>query len=240
MDRSRETGIGAALLGLILAGVFFAAHAEGINLEATGGQCNHRLAPDASWHYEYGGYQNKMRLNTNCLQLGISVLPYEWDGVKWGFRAAYVSLGSVRADNTYPTDEPAYFRAKDSGTPVQSATGRYQGNGSTKGFTFGLAAEEERFGLRLGAEVGLAVLRSTWHVDYPDGRAIAGCRGDWACADSTHATYYFGVNARYKYLFLSVRQYANAHASNAKANPLFVGPTTGPVTSVTLGVSVAL
>lgn len=241
--RARETGSGAAMLGLFLAAVFFAANvrAEGIRLEAAGGTCRHQLAPDASWSYrEWGNYETKMELKPACYQVGLLWLPYQFDEIKWGGRISYVELGTITADNTYPVDEPAYFRAKDTRTAVQSATARFHGDGRSKGFTIGLAAETRALGLDWGAEVGLAFLRSTWHVDWPDGRVVGRCRSDWACADGNQITPYIGVNARWKYLFISIRQYTSVHASQSDANPLFIGPTSGSVVQATAGISVPI
>jgi hypothetical protein len=222
-----------------------AASATGLRLEGALGRCRHHLAPDSSWSYrEWGTYENNMQVQPHCFQVGIVVLPYEWNSVKWGFRAAYVDLGRVTADNTFPLDEPEYFRAKDTRTPINSPTGRFHGYGTHRGLTLGLAAEKPMLGLDFGVEAGLALLRNTWHVNLPGMSAMVGCREDWACADGNQITPYFGVNARYKIFYVSVRQYMSVHASNARMNvphsDLFTGPTSGPVTQVTIGVSIPL
>lgn len=243
-NRARETGSGAAMLGILLLAVFFAANvkAEGLRLEMAGGHCRHQLAPDSSWSYrEWGNYETHIQNHPKCYQVGLLWLPHQFDGIKWGYRASLVDLGTITADNSYPTNEQAYFLAKATRTAVQSDTGRFYGSGSSKGLTLGLAAERHIFGLDLGAEVGLALLRSTWHVpDSPHMVTTAHCRGDWACADGNQITPYFGVNARWKYLFISVRQYASVHASQSDSNPLFVGPTSGPVVQATFGASLPI
>lgn len=210
-----------------------------MRFEAAVGTCRHHLAPDSSWSYrEWGNYDTRMQVAPRCAQIGISVLPFEAGRTKWGVRAAYVDHGTVTADNTYPVDEPAYFRAKDTRTAVQSATGRFQGSGHARGFTLGLAAEQRHFGLDLGVEAGVALLRTTWHVpDSPHMATTGGCRGDWACADCVSSTWYAGVNARWENFFISIRRYANVHASQASRNPLFIGPTDGPVNAVLVGIT---
>jgi hypothetical protein len=243
--RARSTGVGPALLALILVAVFFAANvkAEGLRLEGGLGRCRHHLAPDSSWSYrDWGSYENNMQVQPHCFQLGASYLPFEFGGIKLGIRGAFVDLGRVTADNTYPIDEPAYFRAKDSRTTVQSATARFTGYGTHKGFTLGLAAEKEMLGIHWGAETGLALLRNTWHVNFPgmNATAMTGCREDWACADGNQVTPYIGINARYRVFYVSVRQYSSVHASECDKNFQFIGPTAGTVTQVTAGISVAL
>lgn len=236
------SGFAFFLAGLLVA-IGITSRSEGVRLEGAAGHCRHRLAPDASWSYrEWGNYQTSMELNPACYQIGLSYLPLELYGVKFGIRGAFVNLGRVTADNTFPTDEKEYFRAKETRTAVQSDTGRFQGYGTSKGFTLGLAAERRRYGLDFGAEAGIALLRNTWHVNLPGfGSAVLnGCRDDWACADCLNGTWYVGVNARYQYLFVSIRRYANVHASQAGRNPLFVGPTDGPVTQITAGISFPL
>lgn len=211
--------------------------------EAGVGHCRHQLAPDASWSYrEWGNYETKMNINPICYQVGVSYLPVEFDGVKVGFRASLVDLGRITANNSYPVNEQAYFLAKDTRTAVQSDTGRFTGSGSSRGLTLGLAAETQKSGLNIGAEVGLALLRNTWRVNFPNFGAanVTGCRTDWACADGNQITPYIGVNARWKYLFVSIRQYTSVHASQSEANPLFIGPTAGSVTQMTIGASVPL
>jgi hypothetical protein len=238
MNRKQKIYL-ALLFMCAIAGDCASAHADApVRLEATAGVCKHGLAPDASWSYrEWGNYENKMRLNPACYQLGVSYLPLDWDGVKVGIRGAFIDLGRVTADNTFPVDEPEYFRAKDTRTPVRSATGRFHGNGTHKGFSLGLAAETHWLVFDVGAEGGLALLRNTWHVNLPGMSAMVGCREDWACADGNQITPYVGVNARYKMFYVSLRQYVSVHASNCEKNGLFIGLTSGSVRQLTAGVS---
>ena len=230
------------VVGLLLA-VGFTSIASDIRLEAAGGSCQHRLAPDASWSYrEWGDYQTKMRLKPNCYQVGLSWLPWQRGATRYGIRIGYVDLGRIKADNEYPVDEQAYFIAKETRTPVNSATARFQGTGGSRGFTAGFAAETPMGAFHIGPEIGMAMLYARWHVQFPGfGAAVAsGCREDWACADGWHATWYVGATARYQWLFVSYRRYMNVYTSQSEKNPLFVGPTTGPVDQVLVGISVPL
>ncbi len=213
----------AFLLALFALCVFMAAAHAGVRLEAFGGKCHHHLAPDASWHYGVGGYDTDMNLSPECGQLGVM-----WKKETFGLRAAYVNLGVIRANNSYPLTETAYFRAKALGMAVASETGRFQGTGVSRGLIFGPVAESKH----LGAEVGVAALYNTWHVDFPP--------QGWKYADGWNATYYLGANVRYGRLMLAVRRYGNVHASQADKNPLYIGPTAGPVTQVLFGLSVPL
>ncbi len=244
----KQTAIGLTCFLLGLAGGMVAvSNAEPVRVEALGGQCKHRLAPDSSWHYQYGGYETNMELSMKCAQLGFSFLPYEYRNLKWGYRFNYVHLGHVKADNTFPLDEKEYFRAKETGTQVNSPTARFRGQGSTKGITVGLASEYPVLGLHVGPEVGIAALYSTWHTDIAKeswttyAAPLTGCRADdWACADGWKATIYMGLTLRYGWLSVSARRYENVHASQSEKNPLFIGPTTGPVDTLMIGLSIPL
>lgn len=197
-----------------------------LRMEASAGKCQHHLAPDASWHYEYGGiYQEKMQLNPHCLQLGLLWMPTK----HYGVRAAYVDLGAVTADNTYPQDEAAYFAAKNSVTAPPPADGRFQGIGNSKGVTFGPVIEARG----VSAEAGVATLYNTWHA-WVEGFPT------WNYADGWNATWYAGAGVRWKFLTVNVRRYANVHASQAAKNYQYIGPTSGPLLQVTVGLSVPL
>lgn len=214
-----------------------------LRLEAMGGQCQHRLAPDSSWHYQYGGYEINMPLRVRCLQLGLSVMPFGSGDLRWGFRVAYVDLGKIEANNTYPVNEQAYFDAKDSGTEVQSETARFHGQGGARGLTLGLASEYRVWRhLRVGPEFGAAGLYTRWHTQFNHAQAVnEGCRtNDWACADGLHWTPYAGLTVRWEWLQVSARRYFNVLTSQSEKNPLFTGPTTGPVDSIMVGLSIPL
>jgi hypothetical protein len=232
------------LLAAILAAFPLTGQADeaALRVEIAGGICKHRLAEDSAWSYrEWGDYDTNIRLDPKCYQFGFSYLPFTFKHLRWGIRAAYVDLGRLDADNSYPIDEAEYFRAKATRTPVNSETGRFQATGGSRGITLGLAAEYPVGPLRIGAEIGGAGLYSTWHLDFNHAQAVnEGCRQDWACADGWNGTWYIGMTARAEWLFVSLRQYQNVHASQRSDNPLFIGPTTGRVTQVVVGLSVPL
>lgn len=227
------------LLGLV-AGMGAISSASDIRFEAMGGTCQHRLAQDASWSYrEWGNYETNMNIKPACYQLGVSWMP-KWGGeTRLGLRISYVDLGKITADNTFPQDEKAYFQAKESGTPVNSTTSRFQGHGGTRGITYGLASEFPVGPLQVGPEAGAAWLFSRWKAFFPDKEEErSGCGIGWSCADGWHATMYVGATVRYEWLMFSYRRYFNAHASKASENPLFIGPTTGPVDQFVVGLSI--
>lgn len=231
------------LAALLIAGAAHADDEGSLRLELMGGQCQHRLAVDASWHYEYGGYETNMNLRPKCLQLGISVMPFKYRDLRWGFRVAYVDLGKIIADNTYPVDELEYFHAKDEGREVNSETARFHAQGGARGLTIGLASEYPLWReLQVGPEIGAAGLYTTWHTQFNHAQAVnEGCRTvDWACADGLHWTVYAGVTVRWQWLMISARRYFNVLTSQSEKNPLFIGPTTGPVDSILIGLSIPL
>ncbi len=240
-------------LAMLLAGLVFGlTGAIGVNavsgeespvrLELLGGHCKHRLGPDSTWHYQYGGYQTNMDMTPNCIQAGLSYLPFKWGDLRFGGRVAYVDLGKITAHNTFPIDEKEYFRARDAGEPVNSAEGRYQGLGGARGLTLGLASEYPVGPFKIGPEVGAAFLYARWAVMVPgEVQDISpGCRGDWSCANGWKVTPYIGVTARYEWLEVSFRRYANVRASQRDNKDYMIGPYTGPVDSVMVGISVPL
>lgn len=232
----------AIFAGFLLSAPHARAHESDVRFEIAAGNCKHRLAQDASWSYrEKGDYETNMRLDPDCHQLGASWMP-KWSGLgdlRLGVRGAYVHLGRIEADNTFPLNEPEYFRAKEEGGPVNSETSRFTGHGSSQGFTLGLASEYPVWKFHVGAEVGAALLYSSWKAFFKNGEEqIYGCGAGWRCADGWHWTPYVGASARYEWLQISWRRYMNAHASDATQNPLFIGPTTGPVDQMLIGLSI--
>jgi hypothetical protein len=235
----------AGLLAGLSAGVgvnAFSGEETPLRIEALAGHCKHRLGPDSSWHYQYGGYQTNMDMTPNCIQAGLSYLPFKYRDLRLGFRVAYVDLGDIKAHNTFPVDEKEYFRAREAGEPVNSATARYQGQGGARGLTLGLASEYPVGPFKIGPEAGAAFLYARWSVMVADGvqDISPGCRYDWSCANGWKVTPYFGVTARYEWLEVSFRRYANVHASRTERRDYFIGPYTGPVDSVMVGISIPL
>ncbi len=229
------------LFGLIL-GIGHTAHSQESNtrFELLGGQCKHHLGPDSNWHYGYGGYETNVNLKPNCGQVGLSTIPFEKAGWKWGFRGAFVTLGPTDTEITYPVCETCYFTAKATGTAVEGETARLQATGRARGLTLGLATEKKFGPIHVGPEAGIAALYTEWHTQYNHAQAVAdGCRtADWACADGLKFNPYVGVTARYKWVEVGVRAYFNVRASQAQENPQFVGGTDGNVYAFLAGVSI--
>lgn len=225
------------MLGLVIGVLISASSADDMRAEAGLGVCRHHLAADASWRYAYGNYQTDMRLSPECGQLSLAWLPIERGRARFGLRASYVDLGSVRANNTFPSNEQAYFVAKDTRTAVASSTSSFTGTGTANGFTVGPAVERSfTRDVSMGLELGVAYLYTTWHVTSLNGMQTA----PWEYADGWTRSLLGGVNARWKWLFASVRVYANVHASRANVNYQYIGPTSGPLVQGIVGVSIPL
>lgn len=246
MFKQTVIGITCFLLGLA-GGMGLISHAgdyQDFRIEVLGGTCQHRLAQDASWSYrEWGDYQTNMQLNPDCLQAGFSWMPKwkELGGHRMGLRFAYVNLGKIVAHNTFPADEPEYMNAKAEGRPINSPTSAFEGHGGSKGITYGLASEFNVKGVHVGPEAGIATLYSKWRAYFWNNEEeVFGCGVGWACADGWHSTLYAGMTVRYEWLMFSTRRYFNVHASQAEKNPLFIGPTTGPVDTFLVGLSIPL
>lgn len=216
--------------GLAIGVAINASLADG-RLEGALGRCYHQPAPDTSWHYDFGGYRNDMEWRPTCGSLGIRWKPDE--DSRLGVKLAYVDLGIIRADNTFPTDEQAYKVAKATKTAVQSATARYEGSGGSRGLALGPVYEIPVHALTFTAEAGLAELYSTWH-------AMATTTATWAYADGWVTSPYVGAGVRWRCFTFDVLYYTQARASQAKENPQFVGPTSGKVVQTLIGLSFKL
>lgn len=218
------------LLGVCIGVAIRAGMADEIRIEALLGKCRYNLADDTNWYYKYGAFHNDIRQNAQCGQLS---LLWKIDRT-FGFRASYVDFGTYSLDNDYPIDEQAYIRARNSHTAVNSAIGHLSGHGGAQGVAFGPAFETSAKDVTVGAETGLAYLYNWWHVS-------AQGVSDWSYADGWNTTWYVGSTARWKWLEAAIRVYGNVHANGGtKINPVFTGPTSGPLVQAIVGVSVPL
>lgn len=223
------------ILGLLAYLWISPAHAQ-VRFELGIGKCDHSLAQDGSWSYrDWGSYQNHNDVHPGCAQAGAIWMPAHRWGLDFGLRGAVVDLGAVKATgNTYPINEAAYFQARTARTAVvDGGQGTLSGEGSSWGFTIG-PVMEKRFGnFNLGGELGLAYIKSTWHVSMSDPLLI-----DWHNADGWRWTNYVGAQARYKLAYVSVRRYADVGAWSSE--PGRWGLTLGPVIQASVGLSVPL
>jgi hypothetical protein len=239
MFKQTAIGLTCFLLGLVGGMVAISSADEPtLRFEAAVGQTKYRLSDDSNWHYSFGStYTQKMGLHAGSYQLGVSWWPEKakYRDTSFGLRLHWVDLGKYVLDNEYPACEPCYFKAKETKSAAPEDKGRFQGQGSSKGLTFGVAAEHKVWKLYPGAEVGMAALYSTFHTGISHEQAVGeGCRRDWACADGLTWTWYVGASLRYERASICIRRYDNVRASNAPENPLWISATSGALRGVYL------
>lgn len=216
------------LICMFLGAVFaVASNSRGeLRFEGAVGQCKYRLAEDTSWHYGVGPYFTNMELTPHCGQLGVLWKPND----TFGLRFAYVDLGTVTAENSYPVDEPAYMRAKATSTGIVSETAIFQGQQQARGLSVGPVIEKKAAGLTWSVEGGVSALYITW-------RAMTPVYPDWRFADGWKFAPYVGAGVRKGIVTAGFRVYSNAHASRTDICEQCFGPTKGPVVQTLVGLS---
>lgn len=211
--RKRETGAGAAMLGLILALTVFAAKAEGLKLhdalrfDAAMGQCRYQSSPDGMWYQKDQEHHNSYK--DMCGELGISgkLNPV------YGWSIRYVNLGMVHTNAyavTCPADECDKRTAgldpkRAECDPVyndDSCKYRFLGGGGIKGFNFAISAEVARIKkFSLEAEAGVLLYQLRWAAQvYPLSCYDSPCQWKAGGADQKAGPFLspmVGLTARY-------------------------------------------
>jgi opacity protein-like surface antigen len=211
--------------------------ADEFRLEAGLGACRYSLAQEGSWWYD--GYRTDTKLTTPCHQVGLSWLPAVTGGWKLGGRLAYVNLGTVKANNSFPAVEDGSYH--DNRVNPKGPVGEYSGRGGASGVTLGPVAERSYGAWTLSGEAGVAYLRTYWHVD---DASIEGEKQDinWRHADGNKWTWYAGLGTHYDLTKhwradLTFRYYGRVHASQAQTNYQYIGLFGGPAYTVLVGAS---
>jgi hypothetical protein len=218
-----------------------------VRLELATGVAKHQLAPEGSWWYE--GFQTNVRTRTSAFSVGLLWTPIERGRTRLGLRAGYSDLGRVTADNAFPIYEDwsmadARVNPNCDRATLAGCTGKYHGAGKAKGFYIGPALDRDFGGLTLGVEGGLFLYRSEWVAI--NARAVDGA-GEfippgwdqirWDHVRNHHGTWYGGLNARWRGLFVTWRRYSNVRAADTSKGFEYVGMTSGPVWSFMVGAS---
>lgn len=221
-----------------------------LRLELGAGVAQSRLAPEGSWWY--AGFATHTELRTRAFSVGGSWLPLARGPYRLGLRAGYSDLGTVKASNEFPIFEDGSSRdARVNPTcdraTLAGCTGKFQGRGPTKGWSFGPVIERDFRGVTLGAEAGVFYYRAKWvatefravdeHGEFVPGN-FANLR--WDELNKPHATWYIGATARWKLFFVQARRYALVHAADTERGKDFIGMTSGPLWSLMAGVAIAL
>jgi hypothetical protein len=236
----------ACLIAAALLASSAGAHAE-LRLELATGVAKHRMAPEGSWWYE--GFETNARIKTSAWSAGLLWTPIERGRLRLGARIGYSDLGRVTADNSFPIYEnwtmaDARVNPNCDRATLAGCTGKYHGAGKAKGFYFGPAAERDFGAFTLGLEAGLFLYRSEWVAINTRAVDDAGefippgwDQIRWDHVRNHHGTWYTGLNARWRGLFVTWRHYSNVRAADTSKGFEYVGMTSGPVWSLMVGAS---
>lgn len=175
MDRSRETGVGAAMLGLALAGALFAggvkASIPDIKFEVAGGQCRYQKAPDGLYQWHDQEHPSLFKDN-GCGEIGIAgnLNP------AYGWSLRYVNLGRAHTrgitatcpgDNCNNRDATLNPRRPDCATSFNEQNCEYQwnGDGGIKGINFAVNHELFKLGpVHFDGELGVLLYQMKWNI----------------------------------------------------------------------------
>lgn len=220
--RERETGVGAAILGLILALVVFSAKAEfkiaqepQFRLEVGFGQSRFQKPPEGMWRQE--GEENAARYKDNhSSEIGLA-----WkltDRVGMTLRLAnigHVQMNALNAtcpeDNCNLLDKSALHRPECLTKDLQNCLTRWVGGGGIHGVGLGFNTELARLGnFSLDGELGAFVYTMNWIERVYPINCANNCA--WSRFDAHESGLYVSpmgsVTLRWKYLFIATRIYA--------------------------------
>ena len=233
---------------LLLIGAFLALHlapahaGEGVRLEVLGGQCQAEELGNGSWHHEY--YPFELNLRSRCFQVSISELTGNWRGWDTGLRLGYVDLGSMRLNAVWWLRDEDLAGRPDGMSCTLGIDGNPKNclaNGSiqqrVKGLAFGgLLERDVARHLRIGFEGGLMLYEGAfdmWVKPYPHPDTYRGWSGHF---DGLQLTPYFGATLNSGPFMLSARVYTLIRAAEHGCGGCS-GPTKGPATQITAGLS---
>lgn len=234
-------------IAALLAG---SAHAEGLRIEALGGNCQYGKGQDGQWRKD--NYATEFHLTTRCGSLGASQALWPTPAGMLGWRAAYVDFGTAKANTFVPArdDEANSF---PSGQQCNQQTfsgcvGQYKQWGRARGLTLGALLEGKTGYGTFGIEGGMFRYTSYWRVQgiVPGPGTCSSCSSpetfDWNGAKGVHYTWYVGFTYEFHGLFVQLRRYNSGYASqSSKTNsPLDIGAIAGPMYSAMIGIQLKL
>jgi hypothetical protein len=229
---------GGAAYVLLLIGAFLALHlapahaGEGVRLEVLGGQCKLTASGPGVWHNPH--YPNTFDLSAGCMQIGLSEILSRKGPWAFGFRLAYVDLGTVKWMATYPMRDDEQFTLKPDGTNcvlgtresfgtsgspnwMRGCVGRGEHQQSHKGVSLGYLAEREFSLATLGVDVGGFLYYGHFRYtvqSWPDG-SFFGPWHDNTSVKGWQLTPYLGVTVRHGPFLLQVRGYGSIKAARS-------------------------
>lgn len=191
--------------------------ALGGRLEVLAGQCRQDKIANGIWFQE--GYPHSMDFSSNCAQVGFSFLTGSRGAWSFGWRFAYVDLGTMRFDSTFTMHDTEAALGLDGSTcnPVDltGCLGRGHGEQRSRGLSVGYLTERAIGPVVLGGDAGLFMYDGRFRASIngvgPAGAPTFGyVHFDWR---GFQVTPYLGATVRYGYLFLQARVYGRVRAA---------------------------
>ena len=151
-------------------------------------------------------------------QTGVSARLRAFDGEPYaiGLRVALVDLGRAHVDALWVSD--AQWTAHDFDEPLWHGVSNWH----AYGVSVGPLAEAKAGPITLGFEAGAFAYRAGGSVDYTDPSGAPGVYD--VPMNEIHWTPYYGLTARWKWLFAAVREYRKIHAQSGGQLGFFNGP----------------
>jgi hypothetical protein len=230
----RHEWLAIIAFGLLLCLATFAPRLFAASLDVGIGRTYTNLAQDGQWwQSQNGGYSGTKTPTSFEVSLRDS-FPQSYLGWKIG----YADLGRITADNLVTNvDGETYDPTK----PCNQATAsnclaRVKGNGWIRGELLGLTLGRKFGDVTPELEIGRFFYRSRWTADITNIQwcAPAGCGAQFRSTDGgtqNNSTIYYGATLRYKFLYLSAREFQNVSEGQT-------GLTGGRARTATIGVSI--
>ena len=208
-------------------------------LEAQLGQCKYGLAPEGIWWND--SYPTSIDRRNACFQLGVSRIEAKKDWADIGWRASYVDLGKLRADNQFAMRDDEQFEEFDPHrcdlATQRNCVGRGVISQQARGLLLAGLVERDFGGVRLGLDAGGYLYHGRFKValiQQGTGKEIAHL--DWSGWRITPSV---GLTATYGVAFATIRGFGSVQAAEHNCGGCS-GITMGPAWAAFIGVQIPL
>ena len=184
--------------------------------ELLAGQCRQKPIGSGIWYVD--GYPHELTMTSNCGLLSASTILLNGMKYDFGLRVALVQLGTIRVNSVFPMreDENAAHPSGTNCNPADNLSGCVGhgfGKQSAQGLSLGAIIERSVNSWTFGAEAGGFVyygeFSTTIHASQA-GTAFQTMHLNWG---GWQITPYIGVNVRYGWAMLMLRDYGRIRAA---------------------------
>ena len=211
----------------------------GARLEMLGGQCKQGKIANGIWFQEQ--YPHNLDFSSHCAHVGFSFLTESHGPWSFGWRFAYVDLGTMRFDSVFTMRDDEYLLVYDGAncnpSTMSGCLGHGRGDQRARGVSAGYLTERTVGPFILGAETGLFLYDGRFHVAIDDKGAssnVGPMQFNWR---GYQLTPYVGTTARYGYLLLMAQIYGRVRAAENGCGGCS-GFANGPAMKLSAGVSI--